>query len=269
MANFIPWKGTNAITDPTKQLNAQYTSSATNGFAIGDTVTALSTNAALRMTTLVSAAVAKIFNFDSMSIDSALDQIVNTFKANLGSAFSGTVFTEKVLFNGGADFSRQTGPLSIGKVSKIQIYENTPFVENQQNFVQNSDYGLGCFYTVKEAWATGLESKFFVPNPSTSGDVNSLYKVSIHGFLDFITPESSATEDNTTVFEIQKQNNSVFLVRPNGSTSVKEVYINDAMSTTSQYIRLTPYDITILSKTSSNTQTITWAELFTKIGKIT
>lgn len=272
MANFIPWKGTNAITDPTKQLNAQYTSSATNGFAVGDTVTALSTNAALRMTTLVSAAVAKILNFDSMSIDSSLASIINKIKESDPSVF-GTIFNSEMVFNHGATFN--TYPLTINNTAKI-ILRKLDLPQDDSGHIlsyENYDYGMGNIYTIETgSYVKGFESKFYMQGASYENQV--YYKLAYHSFIDMISEGSTLNKDNTTVFEIQtvKQGSEsvIFYVRPNGNLTTTMITVTDGEKNvnTRPEIQILPHKIHYIGRSDGVNKEITWKNLFEKLDKI-
>lgn len=274
MANFIPWKGTNAITDTTKQLNAPYTSSATDGFAAGDTVTALSTNAALRMATLVSAAVAKIFNFDSMSIDSSLAQIINKIKESDLSVF-GSVFNSEMIFNKGAVFNGS--PLTINQTSYVALNEHPlPNFDSSGSPVSlNYYYGLGNMYTISEEnepYARGLESKFWASDASYEN--RKYYKVAFHPFLDMVTSGTTASETKSTIFDIQQRNldngeeGVVLYIRPNGQAMVKELLVLDGTKPipTRKELSISFNGIRYINRSTSFDKSITWEELFNKLN---
>lgn len=274
MVNFIPWKGTNAITDPTKQLNAQYTSSATNGFAVGDTVTALSTNAALRMATLVSAAVAKIFNFDSMSIDSSLASVINKIKESDPSVF-GTIFNSEMVFNKGAAFNGSS--LTINQTSYITLneYPLPNFDSSGSPVSLDYYYGLGNMYTISkenEPYARGLESKFWASNASYEN--RKYYKVAFHPFLDMISSGTTASETKSTIFDIQQLNldsgkqGAVFYIRPNGQAMVNELLVLDGIEliSTRKELSISFNGIRYINHSTSFDKSITWEELFNKLN---
>lgn len=72
MANFIPWLGADAT-------NGMQTNYSSNGFSSGGYITALSTNASLRMPSLIAGAVADLFHLNdntNLSIDSSVADVL-------------------------------------------------------------------------------------------------------------------------------------------------------------------------------------------------
>lgn len=270
IANFVPWKGTNS----TENLNTEYTNICNLGFKPGDIVTAPSTNAALRMTTLICSAVANLYQLDESNIDSSLGSVLSKMKANATAVF-GTTFNSEMIFNGGAAFN--TVPLTINKSTQIILHEQPlPNVDSSGNVnYEYYLYGLGNAYTItqeSERYARGLESKFYMADATDTKQ--NYYKIAFHSFLDMKTTGSTASETTSTIFDIQKVKSglhkAVFYVRPNGNLTSTKISVTDGEEneTTRPEVQIFPNKIDYLDRVNGATRSITWKSLFDKLDKI-
>lgn len=268
IANFVPWKGINA----TSGLNAEYTIHNTDGFAPGDVVTAPSTNAALRMATLICSAVANLYQLDELDVDSSLGSVLSKLKANATTVF-GTTFNSEMIFNKGATFN--FNPLTINKTAKIILRERELPTTNPNTDIYYGDYsyGLGNIYTIEDqSYVKGFESKFYMKTASYENYV--YYTLSYHSFIDMISEGSTLNKDNSTVFDIQTGTGGlrsvIFYVRPNGNLTSTMITVTDGEKNaeTRPEIQILPNKIHYIGRSDGVNREITWKELFEKLDKI-
>ena len=271
--DFVPWKGTGS----TENLNAVYNAMYGSGFAPGDIVTASSTNAALRMTTLICSAIANLYQLNGLDIDSTLGSVIAKMKENANLAF-GSNFNYEMTFNRGAVFNIY--PLTINDRSQIILQERSlPVIYSStdvDHLYDNYNFGIGNAYTIdstKDQYEKGFESKFYLREASYENQVYC--KVAYHSFLDMLSTGSTLTQENSTVFEIQRgkdsPGNAIFYIRPNGTLTCMQITVTngDLSGATRPEIRILPAVLQYVEGSSGVPKTITWKDLFAKLDKIT
>lgn len=268
IANFVPWKGA----DSTENLNAEYTNICNLGFKPGGVVTAPSTNAALRMTTLICSAVANLYQLDNSTIDSSLASVISKMKENAASVF-GTIFNSEMVFNHGATFNSY--PLTINNTAKIILRELKLPQDDYNHDINYAkyDYGMGNIYTIEtDPYIKGFESKFYMQGASYENSV--YYTLAYHSFIDMISEGSTLNKDNTTVFDIQTgkegSQSVIFYVRPNGNLTTTMITVTDGEKNvnTRPEIQILPNKIHYIGRSDGVNKEITWKNLFEKLDKI-
>lgn len=115
--NFIPWLGNG----PSTGQQGNYKSIAGNGFEAGGLVKAGDFNAALRMTTLVCAGIARVFGFDTNTIDASEDIIttaIQTANITLGNITVGNITANIITAKSKIDTSFvNTGTVNAGDIT--------------------------------------------------------------------------------------------------------------------------------------------------------
>lgn len=273
--NFVPWKGNGS----TEGLNTSYTSTRINGFTPGDIVTAPSTNAALRMATLICSAVANLFNLDGLTIDSNLASVLSTMTTGLNNFLDKHAFKSQITFEEGASFKHtvlfggspnEDNNLTFKVSSKLIVEPDPPTVSGRDVF-QNLNYGIGNFNTIipvnDNKYVRGLESTFLKDTASYETDPLPVYTVLIHSAIDLQSENTTATADTSTIFEIQDTGNPVFYVRPTGSTRVKDLRVFTVENNNHQGVMINPAQIEFTHKDGSK-QWITWEDFFKKLDTI-